>query len=63
MQQTMSDDSDSSHNKAKVGTFYIVARPLEKSASKEGEPLTLTSYGKVEPKGTAGKHGYIRVPG
>ena len=25
---------------------------------KKASPLTLTSYGKVEPNGTAGKHGY-----
>ena len=25
---------------------------------KKALPLTLTSYGKVEPNGTAGKHGY-----
>ena len=56
VQLTSSDDSDT--KKAKVGTFYIVARPLEKSASQKASPLTLTSYGKVEPNGTAGKHGY-----
>ena len=36
----------------------MVARPLETSASQKASPLTLTSYGKVEPNGTAGKHGY-----
>ena len=35
-----------------------MAKPLETSASKKASPLTLTSYGKVEPNGTAGKHGY-----
>ena len=58
VQQTVSEDSDGSHTQAKVGTLYTVVRPLEKSASTYGYPLTLTSYGKVEPNGTAGEHGY-----
>ena len=44
--------------KPKVGTFYVVVRPLEKSASQKASPLILTSYGKVQATGSAGKHGY-----
>ena len=44
--------------KPKVGTMYTVIKPLEKAASQKGTPLTVTSYGKVEAKGVAGKHGY-----
>ena len=36
VQLTSSDDSDT--KKAKVGTFYIVGRPLEISASKKASP-------------------------
>ena len=34
-----------------------MAKPLEKAASEKGASLTLTSYGKIEAKGVAGKHG------
>ena len=57
VQLAASEDGEAK-TKPKVGTFYIMVRPLEKSASKKASPLILTSYGKVEAKGTAGKHGY-----
>ena len=57
VQLASAEDGDTK-KKPKAGTFYTVARPLEKSASQKASPLTLTSYGKVEPNGTAGKHGY-----
>ena len=57
VQLATSEDSDSKA-KPKVGTFYVVVKSLEKAAAKQGTPLTLTSYGKVEAKGTAGKHGF-----
>ena len=56
VQLTTTEEND--NKKPKVGTFYMMARPLEKSASQQASPLTLTSYGKVEPNGTAWKHGY-----
>lgn len=51
------DDNDAK-TKPKVGTLYTVVKPLEKLAAKKGVPITLTSYGKVEAKGAAGKHGF-----
>ncbi len=56
--QLAASEEGESKTKPKVGTLYIVARPLEKNAAKKASPLTLTSYGKVEAKGAAGKHGY-----
>ena len=56
--QLMASDDNDSKAKPKVGTLYTVLKPLEKSASQKGTPLTLTSYGKIEATGGAGKHGY-----
>ena len=52
--------------KPKAGTLYTWVRPLEKAAAQKGEKLTppppfpppTTSYGKLEAKGAAGKHGF-----
>ena len=57
VQLTTSEESDSK-SKSKVGTLYTMIKPLEKLASQKGTQLTLTSYGKLEPKGAAGKHGF-----
>ena len=45
-------------SKPKSGTLYVLAKPLEKNAAQNGASLTLTSYGKLKPEGTAGKHGF-----
>ena len=44
-------------SKPKVGTLYSLIKPLEKAATQQGSPLTLTSFGKIEARGQAGKHG------
>ena len=44
--------------KPKVGTLYSLIKPLERAAAQKGTPLTLISYGKIEAKGQAGKHGF-----
>ena len=45
-------------SKPRVGTLYTVIKPLEKAAAKKGTALSITSYGKVEAKGQAGKHSF-----
>ena len=42
----------------KLENFYSLIKPLEKAAAQKGTSLTLTSYGKIEAKGQAGKHGF-----
>ena len=56
--QLVTAEENESKTKPKVGTMYTVIKPLEKMAAKKGTSLTLTSYGKVEAKGTAGKHSF-----
>ena len=51
-------EDDTTKAKPKVGTFYTLIKPLEKAAGQKGTSLTLTSYGKIQAKGTAGKHGF-----
>ena len=57
--QLATPEENDNRAKPKVGTLYTVIKPLEKAASQKGSPLTLTSYGKIEAKGAAGKHGYV----
>ena len=51
-------EDDDAKAKPKVGTLYTLIKPLERAASQKGATLSLTSYGKIEAKGTAGKHGF-----
>lgn len=44
------EDQDAWKRKPKVGTVYIIARPLEKKAAAAGSPLILTAYGKLVPQ-------------
>ena len=56
--QLVATEEAEGKSKPRVGTLYTVIKPLEKAAAKKGTALSLTSYGKVEAKGQAGKHSF-----
>ena len=56
--QLMGASEQEAGPRTKVGTFYTMIKPLERTAAQKGASLSLASYGKVEAKGTAGKHGF-----
>jgi len=49
------DTKDAKEGKPSTGTLYSIVRELEASAATE---LTLTSFGRLLPKGEAGRHSY-----
>ena len=49
-------DEDSGIKKPKESTLCMMAKPLEKKAAEKGGALSMTSFGKLLPATTAGKH-------
>jgi hypothetical protein len=56
--QIATGEEGENKTKPKVGTLYSLIKPLERAAAQKGAEMSLSSYGKIEAKGQAGKHGF-----